>query len=1256
MKTGRIQIIEQKLDTIDSAAFQNLCDMYLNLREGAFTSFNRTGSQIGKQKTVKGTPDTFFRLANGNLQYVEFTTKAKKGIVKKIKEDIDKCINPKLTGIPVSSVNKILLCFNSKVDTKQETEIIAHAQINNIQIELIGIDILALDIYLKYPILQKDPLGLPIDTAQILPLDTFIGEYDNKGGQLSTPLSNVFLHRKTELITIAENLAEKDLLIITGLAGVGKTRIALEAVKEFIISNPSYSGYVIAEKSKDIYADLRIYLLSDKDYILMVDDANRQLINLNQILGIFKEKRKGNIKLVLTVRDYALKDIENECLTYNFNKIILEKFTDAEITALISCDAFNIVNPQFQKKIIELADGNARLAIMSAKLALEQQGYFLYPQQDDKHIFELYDAYFRTFIKDFDTLNTKDSLKVLGIISFFYTIDKNNKEFIKNLLETFEIDYYTFYEIIDRLEARELLEVRNSYIKVSEQIMATYFFYKVFIKDKILSFRSLLFKFFPDYKKRFEDTLTPASNTFNYLNVQTAISSTLDDYLKSIYSDEDKAFDFFSLFAPYKRSEMVNYVYQSITKYPESNNPIYNTHYETNASVFKKDNTLGLLARLLHCFSEDFNNIVELSFEYCRKIPKSLPEFINLIKERLLINEYDQTNNFTRQTEFFDIIFHEFREQQPHYIQAFFPLAKLFLLHTYNSNESGRNGTIRIVYYTFPMSETPKRLRINIWKFLFEYFEKYPTDIFEVIKDYRIKTDFVSEILESDLSLLLPFIENNFSKDNFEHVYFVNEFVKRLDKQKLASKGYRNLKKKFESKDDKYFKLLDWTAHKNKQNYDFDNIEDFYDIKRKEGKKNLIFHKKEDFAKLHKAIKNVLLTTNNDAWDLGLALNCIVKENFLINNELGFSLLESILDDYKLNLYVFYETTDTISNYSEDWALKLWNKLSTWQNPHSLNAQILFFYSLAQVTEFYKMELLKTISSINSNCYLRLSNFEKFIILDKNIISDILQIVVNKIEKESLHIKLDDYIFEKYTEVCPKNAKLVEKAYLQQEKNNNTFDNQQNGLKFLIQENKFFLMDFLREFYANEDNPYNLNTDKHKKLGFIWDFGDAETVIEDSFQFIIDNSHYLGIGEPILVIFFNNLNEQQALKAEKFILKYVEQNTKDKDKINLVINIVLHKMPMLFEDVLLSYITLNTDVEDFKKIHWKGNGVKSYVGEVYFGEIWAKKWQNILEIVEKSKKQLDLIPIKTYIKAVISGELQYAERERDEKFRRSNGW
>ena len=38
---GRLKLIEQQLIGIDSAAFQNLCDIYLALREQEFASFNR---------------------------------------------------------------------------------------------------------------------------------------------------------------------------------------------------------------------------------------------------------------------------------------------------------------------------------------------------------------------------------------------------------------------------------------------------------------------------------------------------------------------------------------------------------------------------------------------------------------------------------------------------------------------------------------------------------------------------------------------------------------------------------------------------------------------------------------------------------------------------------------------------------------------------------------------------------------------------------------------------------------------------------------------------------------------------------------------------------------------------------------------------------------------------------------------------------------------------------------------------------------
>ena len=58
----RLQAIENALLSINQAAFQELCDSFLLLRNNNYSSFSRTGSQDGKQKTIKGTPDTFLLL------------------------------------------------------------------------------------------------------------------------------------------------------------------------------------------------------------------------------------------------------------------------------------------------------------------------------------------------------------------------------------------------------------------------------------------------------------------------------------------------------------------------------------------------------------------------------------------------------------------------------------------------------------------------------------------------------------------------------------------------------------------------------------------------------------------------------------------------------------------------------------------------------------------------------------------------------------------------------------------------------------------------------------------------------------------------------------------------------------------------------------------------------------------------------------------------------------------------------------------
>ena len=118
------------------------------------------------------------------------------------------------------------------------------------------------------------------------------------------------------------------------------------------------------------YEDLKIHLHNEQDYVLLVDDANRQLLNFKQILGVFKENRKGNIKLVVTVRDYALNDILNECLDFLHEVITLKKFTDEEVTQIISSDSFEIKHYKYQKRIVEINLPKRRPYISPFKMRL----------------------------------------------------------------------------------------------------------------------------------------------------------------------------------------------------------------------------------------------------------------------------------------------------------------------------------------------------------------------------------------------------------------------------------------------------------------------------------------------------------------------------------------------------------------------------------------------------------------------------------------------------------------------------------------------------------------------------------------------------------------------------------------------------------------------------------------------------------------------------------------------------------------------
>jgi Novel STAND NTPase 3 len=1245
--SGRLQLLEQKLLAIDGAGFQNLCDTYLVMRENEYSSLNRTGSQLGKLKTIIGTPDSFMRLSDNKLAYIEYTTQST-SLVNKIKDDIDKCLDESKTGVIPSKIHKIIVCFNSRLKVDEETTLQEYVLKKKVNLELIGIDTISLDIMSKYYLLARDFLGMSLDTGQILPFDIFIKEYNNKANKLSTPLDNLFFHRQLELKSIQSILTSKSLLILSGASGVGKTKIGIEAINVFKDENPDYTSYVITKKDVDIYEDLKIQLKDDKDYILLIDDANRQLPNLSQIFGFFKSKRKGNLKLIITVRNYALSDIYNLSYDFDCETIDIPKFSDEEIIDILKSDSFKIINNNYQKKIVQIADGNARLAIMGARLALEKELEFLLGDVGD-----LFESYFKSYAIDFDLFSNKDLLKSLALVSFFYTIDRENRSFINKILLDFNLDYYKFNEAIEQLHQKELVEIQYNHIRISEQVMATYFFYIVFIRDGLLSFETLLFNYFETHKYHIKDSIIPANNSFGYEKVLSKINPVIDKYIVVNKGDDSKLLEFLDVFWFYKPDATLAYFFNKTNLIEEPKNPIYSGFYETNDFVHNREQTIDYLSRFFRNYGDSFIPSIELGFEYVRKRPEHLAEFVRRIRETLLFDEPDEKYAYKRQSTFINLLKEKIKEGFYHYSVAFFELAKTFLKHSFHITHGGRKNSITFYDYPITDSEEIREIRKDIWETLFYCFKESRGEVVTVINEYKPEyRNRNPKIIDFDLSLLIPFISEYFSPKSFNETFVVNELINSLNREKeITDLSYKSLKSEFNTLEYRNFRKIDWNRLRDKDEYDYTDWRKYEKLKAENLKENFTYSSCENFNSFFDSIENVLKVSEISNSQIENSIDIIISENFKNNNEVGFNLLKQYLEK-NYDIRTLYKTLFVINNITKQWSLSLWKLLKNWENENSINWKLDSLVRLPNehIDNYYYNEVLDTIKSITKPLYLDLDQLSKFHIIDEFFLKKVIDIISNKIESKSIRIIFSDFPFTDNLGIFKGDFDLIKKSYFQQfefGKSGSSFDYQKKGFKSIYNKYPEFLFDFFFHFYTK----YDVHRDvKSLDISFIWDNPKDTSNIEKIIKLLIEKEQYIGLGEhSVSALFYSLNNDQQKHNAFVFIKDFISKNAFESDNIQIIFDTVKECLVEKYEELFHRFLDINSDLDFFKKIDWIGNaGVQ--MGEVIWGELYAKKWTNLLENVDRFNSKLIIIPIKSYIKSKIQEQYRSAESERMRKF------
>ena len=106
-----ITTIENAIIQLGPGEFQKFCDTFLS-RQDQHGSLLGLGMKSGTLKTTIGNPDTYFRKENGKYVFVAYTCQ-QNGIYEKLKDDIEKCLDPEKTKLPIDAIEEIICCHTS---------------------------------------------------------------------------------------------------------------------------------------------------------------------------------------------------------------------------------------------------------------------------------------------------------------------------------------------------------------------------------------------------------------------------------------------------------------------------------------------------------------------------------------------------------------------------------------------------------------------------------------------------------------------------------------------------------------------------------------------------------------------------------------------------------------------------------------------------------------------------------------------------------------------------------------------------------------------------------------------------------------------------------------------------------------------------------------------------------------------------------------------------------------------------------------
>ncbi|HXQ38989.1 MAG TPA: hypothetical protein VN843_33615, partial [Anaerolineales bacterium] len=784
---SKLTQIEKALHSMDAAGFQRLCDSYLYKR--GYEPINTLGLVIGADKVAKGTPDNLVTRSDGTYDFAEYSTQ-QDGLAKKFASDLASCFDEKKTGIPTNRIHEIVLCHNARMTPEEQHDLTEQCRGQGILLSIYGLGAIAHDLYQKYPGMAKDFLGVDVDTRQILSAPDFIAAYNKRS--FATPLDTAFKFRDEELKQVLEAFEEKGLALVSGRPGVGKTRFALECCELYLKVHRDAQVYCIFNKGADLFEDLRVHFSEPGHFLILVDDANR-LSRFEYALQLLHDQRQDQkIRIIATVRDYALPSIQKAAHPYGDGALIeLEQFKEDQIKELVRHNSA-ITNILYLDRIAEIAQGNPRLAMMAARVAERENNL-----QSIADVSALYDEYFASIRDDLEDLGNSTHILVAGIIAFFRVIDRSNAEMMGAITDNFQIDAQEFWQAAERLHTLEVVDLyEKEIVRISDQVLSTYLFYLAAFRERALEFGILLEHFFPNFRHRLIDALNPVLSAFSGDAIVNALRPDVDRACERSRQrgDEDRLMNLLDVFWFVKPTDTLVYLQEKIEAMEPAPVPLSELTYVMSHNLPPSPSVLGILDNFRYADQASMNSALSLMLNYLEKRPAELPLVLRMLQERYGMDHYSYLNGFAIERATVDAVWSRAQGGKDEFFSRLLLTIAEPLLHThFQTSQSKGNLSIAIINFDPPVSKALLDFRKELWQRIFSL---YPSpvlreEVLNVIGKHSASGYLVAnqEIIASDSEQVLAFFQSSLDPTIYRHCVLVHAYLDVLERVGVDVQG-----------------------------------------------------------------------------------------------------------------------------------------------------------------------------------------------------------------------------------------------------------------------------------------------------------------------------------------------------------------------------------------------------------------------------------------------------------------------------------